>query len=56
MVKSQYQRQIRSLQSDNGKEFVDTLLGTFLSMEFNIKLHAPILDNKMGWQKERIDR
>lgn len=27
----------------------------FLKMEFYIKVHVPILPNKTGWLKERID-
>ena len=30
MVMTRYQRQIRTIQSDNGKEFVDQVLGLFL--------------------------
>ena len=30
MVLTQYQRQIRTLQSDNGTEFMDQMLGNFL--------------------------
>lgn len=33
MVKTQYQRQICTLQSDNNTKFVDAILGTFLSQK-----------------------
>ena len=56
IVKTQYQRSIRTLQFDNGKEFVDQVLGTFSGhhgIEHQTSCTYTPQQNELGEQKNR---
>jgi hypothetical protein len=54
-AQNEFDAKVKKIRSDNGSEFKNTQVEDYLDQKASMNFWHPILHNKMGWPKERIE-